>query len=91
MRFEKEVNPNPHGGGVVHLTLFPMGAVVETGPNLSRLYMFFSPDPTPFSGSGELCSNYFYKTMTFVPMKTFCFFFNPFQVSDPEYHRLNLE
>ena len=31
----------PHGGGVVHLTLFPIGGVVEIGPNLSRDFCLY--------------------------------------------------
>ena len=36
--------------------------------------MFFSPDPTPFPGTGELCSNHFFQNITFVSFIFFCFF-----------------
>ena len=36
--------------------------------------MFFSPDPTAFPGTGELCSNHFFQNITFVSFIFFCFF-----------------
>ena len=31
-----------------------------------ELCVFFPPDPTPFPGSGVLCSNHFYQNIHFV-------------------------
>ena len=37
--------------------------------------VFFPPDPTPFPGLGELCSNHFYYNESFVFLKFFFFLF----------------
>ena len=63
-------------GVLVELTLFPMGLVFGMGPLIKKIVCLyvFPPDPTPFPGIGELCSNYFFQNITFVSFIFFCFF-----------------
>ena len=93
MRFEIEVNTIPHGStGKVNPIFHWDGG--RNGPPYEQnfcLYGFFSPDPTPFPGTGELCSNHFYQNNTFVTIKFFSFFVDLFHVSDSISHQLKIE
>ena len=55
-------------GVLVTLTLFTTGVVVGMGTLIKKYFVcMFSPRSTPFPGTGELCSNHLYQTITFVP------------------------
>ena len=90
MRFEIEVNTIPHGStGKVNPILHWDGG--RNGPPYEQifcLYGVFPPEPTPFPGTGELCSNHFYQNIIFLLLYIFYFFFYLFQVSGPISHRL---
>ena len=61
MRFEIEVNTISPMGLLEKLTLFSIGMTVGMGPHKKKLLvcMCFSPSPTTFPVTGELCSNPF--------------------------------
>ena len=71
-------------GVLAKITLCPTGVVVGMATLIKKLFvcMFFSPDPTPFAGSGELCSRLLYQNITFVHSKFLCFFIDLIQGTD---------